>query len=95
MKAAALLEDNTEELADVVNTAGNWVKAAHGTNNSSVYDTAANHYYNVIEGRCGKTALGAKILAKHWFVDDEGSWSTEERTAYDAMHKALGDAKTE
>jgi hypothetical protein len=86
MRAAPLLPDETEELADVVNTAGNWIK------NSD--EQIGNRYFQVIDRRCSKTTIGAKASAAHWFVDGNGPWSTAEAAAYDDMHKAYGDGKT-
>jgi hypothetical protein len=81
MKAAALLPDNSEELADVVNQAGVWVKDRD--------EKVGNRYYQVIEHRCAKTKIGQSDIAKHWFVDQSGPWSTAEEEAYRAMHKEL------
>ncbi len=86
MRAAPLLPDQTEELADVVNTAGNWIK------NSD--EEIGNRYFQVIDRRCAKTKIGAQASAAHWFVDSKGPWSTEEAVEYDAMHKSFGDDKT-
>ena len=82
MKAAALLPDNSEELADVVNTAGLWVKDRD--------EKTGNRYMQTIERRGSKTGIGRAAIAKHWFVDQQGSWSTAEQEAYRAMHKELG-----
>jgi tetratricopeptide (TPR) repeat protein len=82
MKAAALLSDNSEELADVVNTAGLWVKDRD--------EKTGNRYMQTIERRGSKTKLGRAAIAKHWFVDQQGPWSTAEQEAYQAMHKELG-----
>jgi hypothetical protein len=86
MRAAALLPDQSEELADVVNTAGNWIK------NSD--EELGNRYFQVIDRRCSKTKIGGLASASHWFVEQNGSWSTAQATAYDAMHKVYGDGKT-
>jgi hypothetical protein len=86
MRAAALLPDQTEALADVVNTAGNWIK------NSD--ETLGNRCFQVIDRRCSKTKIGGQASAAHWFVDVNGPWSTEQATAYDAMHKTFGDGKS-
>jgi hypothetical protein len=86
MRAAALLPDQTEELADVVNTAGNWIK------NSD--EQLGNRYFQVFDRRCSKTNIGGKASAAHWFVDGNGPWSTAQAAAYDDMHKAYGDGKT-
>ena len=82
MRAAALLSDNTEELADVLNTAGGWVKTGG--------DDLRAKYYNVLQTRCPATAIGRKVLANSGFVDDPGPWSKEQAAAHDAMLKALG-----
>jgi hypothetical protein len=81
MKAAALLPDNSEEVADVVNTAGLWVKDRD--------EKTGNRYMQVIERRCSNTEIGRAAIAKHWFVDQNGPWSTAEEEAYRAQHKEL------
>jgi hypothetical protein len=81
IKAAALLPNDSEELADVVNQAGFWVKDRD--------EKAGNRYYQIIEQRCAKTNIGRADIAKHWFVDQEGPWSEAEHEAYQALHKAL------
>ena len=81
IKAAALLPDNSEELADVVNQAGLWVKDRD--------EKIGNRYYQIIDHRCAKTNIGQADAAKHWFVDQSGPWSTAEEEAYRAMHKEL------
>lgn len=81
MKAAALLPDNSEELADIVNQAGMWVKDRD--------EKVANRYYQVIDHRCAKTKIGQTARAKHWFVDQQGPWSTAEQQAHEAMRKEL------
>src|SRR5438874_324802 len=87
MKAAALLPDNSEELADVVNQAGMWVKDRD--------EKVGNRYYEVIDHRCAKTKIGQADIAKHWFVDQEGPWSTAQQQANEAMHKELKMDNTE
>ena len=68
-KAAALLPDQSDELADVLNTSGSWIAKD---------DKAADKFFQSIERRASKTALGRKAGAKHWFVPDEnGPWSKE------------------
>ena len=81
IKAAALLPDNSEELADVVNQAGLWVKDRD--------EKIGNRYYQIIDHRCAKTKIGQADAAKNWFVDQSGPWSTAEEEAYRAMHKEL------
>jgi hypothetical protein len=82
IKAATLLPDNSEELADVVNQAGLWVKDRD--------EKTGNRYYQIIDHRCTKTNIGRADIAKHWFVDQEGPWSSAERAAYQAFHDELG-----
>jgi hypothetical protein len=81
IKAAALLPSDSEELADVVNQAGVWVKDRD--------EKIGNRYYQIIEQRCAKTNIGRADIAKHWFVDQEGPWSKAEQEAYQALHKEL------
>jgi hypothetical protein len=81
IKAAALLPDNSEELADIVNQAGMWVKDRD--------EKVANRYYQVLDHRCAKTKIGQTARAKHWFVDQQGPWSTAEQQAHEAMRKEL------
>jgi hypothetical protein len=81
VKAAAFLPDNSEELADVVNRAGLWVKDRD--------EKLGNRYFQIIEQRCPNTSIGGAAIAKHWFVDASGPWSTSQREAYEALHKEL------
>lgn len=67
-KAAALLPDQSEELADVLNTAGGWIKGD---------DKAADKYFQAIERRAYKTELGKEAGKAHWFVEHYGPWSAE------------------
>src|SRR5262249_39612232 len=71
MRAAGFLEDDSPELADVVNTAGLWVKDRD--------ERIGNRYYQVPEKRCAKTDIGRAAMAKHWFVDQTGPWSRSNR----------------
>ncbi len=82
MKAAPLLPDNTEELADVINTAGQWVKDRD--------QPGAERYYNVLERRCWSTELGRAASAKHWFVDQRGPWSAKQAEIREALRAELG-----
>lgn len=82
MRAAALLPDNTPELADVVNTAGKWVADRD--------DKVADRYYQQLESRCAKTDIGRSAIARHWFVEDTGPWSTEQAANREAMRQELG-----
>jgi len=54
----------------------------------AVADVVAYHR-QIIERRCAKTKIGQADIAKHWFVDQKGPWSTAEEEAYRAMHKGL------
>src|SRR5207245_3034578 len=60
MKAAALLPDNSEELADIVNQAGMWVKDRD--------EKVANRYHQVIDYRCEKTKIGKTVRAQPCYV---------------------------
>jgi hypothetical protein len=82
IRAASLLEDNSAELADVVNTAGLWVKDRD--------EKIGDRYYQILEKRCAKTEIGRAAIAKHWFVDETGPWSAEQHAAYEKLHKELG-----
>ena len=82
IKAAQLLDDNSDELSDVLNTAGNWVKDAD--------DKLGDKYCMMLETRCPKTAIGKVVAKKHWFVDIQGPWSTKEKDARTALHQKLG-----
>ena len=81
IKAAELLSDNSEELADVVNTAGLWVKDRD--------EKTGNRYMQIIERRCPNTEIGRAAIAKHWFVSQQGPWSTAQQKVYETMHKEL------
>ncbi len=81
LRAAALLPNDSEELADVVNCAGHWVKNTH--------EKLGNRYYQVLEQRAANTAIGRAALAHHWFVDERGPWSEAETQAHEALRKEL------
>ena len=66
-RAAKLLPDNSELTADVLNTAGGWLKDRD--------DQAADRFLQAIERRCPNTEIGKEVLKKHWFVDQKGPWS--------------------
>ena len=70
-KAAALMPDNSPETTDVLNTAGNWLKARH--------EKQAERFFLAIKSRCPTTDTGKLAVAKHWFIDTDGPWSAEER----------------
>lgn len=82
MRAAALLPDNSAELADVVNTAGRWVADRD--------NKVADRYYSQLESRCAKTDIGRSAIAQHWFIDATGPWSTEQAANREAMRQQLG-----
>jgi len=82
MRAASFLDDNSPELADVVNAAGLCVKDRD--------EKIGDRYYQVLEKRCAKTEIGRAAVAKHWFVDETGPWSVEQQSAYEKLHKELG-----
>jgi hypothetical protein len=77
MQAAKLLPDNSEELADVVNRAGWWIRESD--------HTTANKYFDVLERRCARTEIGQVAIAARWFVADRGAWSQQEQIASDAI----------
>jgi hypothetical protein len=81
IKAAALLPNDSEELADVVNRAGLWVKDRD--------EKTGNRYFQIIAQRCPKTQVGRAAMEKHWFVDESGPWSQAQQEAYEAMRKQL------
>ncbi len=68
-RAAGLMIDGTEELADVLNTGGGWI--------SDRDDKGADKFIQAIERRCPHTDIGKAESAKHWFVGNEGPWSEE------------------
>lgn len=82
LKAARLLEDNHEELADVLNCAGDWARDRD--------EKLADRCYQMLEKRCPKTEIGKAAIAKHWFVGHDGPWSTEQEAAWKKLHEQLG-----
>jgi hypothetical protein len=66
-KAAGLMPDGSEELADVLNCGGNWIKDRD--------EKGADKFVQAIERRCAKTEIGRATLKKHWFTDLSGPWS--------------------
>jgi len=82
LRAAAFMNDNTEELADALNRAGRWSQDRD--------DKLANHCYDLIEKRCPQTKLGREVLANHWFVDEDGPWSTARKAEHAALYKQFG-----
>jgi hypothetical protein len=81
MKAAHLLPPQTEEFADVVNTAGRWVKDRD--------EKTGDRYYQILEARASKTEIGQAAIARHWFVDRLGPWCEQQQAAYEKMHHEL------
>lgn len=69
-KAAELLPDNSDELADVLNSTGNRLRGDYRGD-----DDAADKFFQAIERRASQTPLGKEAGAKHWFVDRSGPWS--------------------
>jgi hypothetical protein len=82
MRAAGLLEDNSDELADVLNNAGLWIKDRD--------EKLGDRYYQILKARAPKTKIGRSVLTKHWFVNETGPWSEEQTAAEDKLHKDLG-----
>lgn len=82
MRAAKLLPDNTEELADVINTAGQWVKDRD--------EKVGDKYYAELKRRCARTEIGGEAMEQKWFVDLEGPWIERERKEHEAMLKETG-----
>lgn len=58
-EAAELMPDNTDETADVLYTAGCWLKYLN--------PKAADLFYKALVNRCRKTALGQAADKKRWF----------------------------
>lgn len=81
IKAANLLPNDSEELADVLNRAGLWVKEAD--------EKLGNRYYQILQRRGANTSIGRAAIARHWFVDESGPWSQEQEQAHEAMRKEL------
>ena len=81
IQAADLLPNDSEELADVVNRAGLWIKDRD--------EKLGSRYYQMIERRAANTPIGRAAIAQHWFVDQSGPWSQEQQQAHDAMRKEL------
>ena len=82
MRAAALLPDDTTELADVLNMAGRWVADRD--------NKLADRYYAQLRSRCAGTEIGRSAIARHWFVDATGPWSTEQAANREAMRQQFG-----
>lgn len=70
-KAAALMPDQAEETADLLNQAGRWIQ--------DLDHRKADKIYFQIEKRCAKTKIGAAVIAKHWFIEPQGPWTAISR----------------
>lgn len=57
--AASLLPNDSDETAQILYTAGSWLKARD--------PVAANPFYQALVIRCGQTDLGREAAAKRWF----------------------------
>lgn len=68
-RAAALMPDDDDHTAEVLNTAGSWLKNRD--------EKAADRFYQAIERRCSKTALGREAIKRHWFVPIPSSTTDE------------------
>lgn len=78
-KAAALLPDNTEETADVLNQAGRWLQ--------DFDNAAADQIYYQLEKRCPKTQIGAAVLQKRWFIVPNGPWTLDSESQPDGGNR--------
>ncbi|MFL6539364.1 MAG: hypothetical protein ACJ8HU_01230, partial [Chthoniobacterales bacterium] len=73
LRAAELLSDNAEELADVLNYAGRWSEDRD--------QKLSERCYNTLERRAAQTEIGRAAIAKGRFVEQDGPWSKEETSA--------------
>lgn len=64
-QAARLMDDQTDETADVLCEAGTWLKARD--------PKAADRFYKALVIRCGKTKLGQEADKLRWFPKTEAS----------------------
>jgi hypothetical protein len=71
-QGAALMPDNDEQTANVLNTAGSWLKLGD--------IKAADRFYQAIERRCPKTEIGKEAIKRHWFVPIPKTEDSEEPT---------------
>ena len=79
-KAAELLPDNFEETADVLNTAGEWLRDRH--------EKASQRFMKAIIQRCPKTDIGKKVRKSGDFPDMMGPWSERELSLRDGKKPA-------
>jgi len=82
VKAAALLPDNSEEKADVINMAGRWTKEEN--------EKVADKYFDLLERRAGETTIGRAAKTQRWFVEMEGPWTTKIQAEEKQIKKELG-----
>ena len=73
MRAAEFLPDNSQELADTLNQAGSWAQDRD--------QKMAERCFLILKKRAAQTAIGKAAIAKRWFVNESGPWSTEEDAA--------------
>ncbi|MGZ5022062.1 MAG: hypothetical protein ACXWAX_05725 [Chthoniobacterales bacterium] len=79
LRAAELLPDNSAELADVLNYGGRWAQDRD--------QKMADRCYLLLKQRGAKTEIGRAAMAKRWFVDQNGPWSSEEQAAQGPENK--------
>lgn len=79
VRAAELLPDNSEELADVLNCAGGWSQDRD--------QKLSGRCFNIIERRAARTEIGAAVVAKRWFVRANGPWSAKELAAHEQQNE--------
>ena len=82
IKAAALLPNNSEETADVINMAGRWTKEQD--------EKVADKYFDLLEERAGETDIGRAAAARRWFVDMNGPWSAKLELEEKQMKREIG-----
>jgi hypothetical protein len=73
LQAASLLPDNSDQKAQILHTAGTWLKD---------WDPqTADIFYKHLVRRCGRTALGSAADVKRWFPALDGDGNIVERPA--------------
>jgi hypothetical protein len=77
-KAAALMPDQSNDLADALNSAGLWIKDRD--------EKGADKFFQAIERRAPKTPIGRAAGVKHWFVDETGPWSSAKAALVDKLN---------
>jgi hypothetical protein len=77
LRAAELMPDGSNELADLLNVAGRWAMDRD--------KKLAERCYTMIERRCPNTEIGRAVLGRHWFVEASGPWGKAQHAAHDAM----------